>query len=261
MESKTMKPRPQPGIQSVAISLKILETLAESGGEKGVTELARELGSTKARMFRHLQTLADLGYVARDEKTGKSSVGSRLYLLGQMAGDSFDLLQAVRPAMEKLRDATGQTAVFSTILDLQVVIMAIARGTNPVEIGLKLGSTFAPHATAQGKVALAFDEDFGKRAVQEEALPSATPRTITNPDILAADLKTVRRQGWAAAPEETLIGINALAAPVFNHANGLAGALAIVGSIQFIPVQPQQDQVDQVVSASRSASRHLGWRA
>lgn len=245
----------------MGISLRILETLAESGEEKGVTELARELNSTKARIFRHLQTLRELGYVAQNERTGKNGVGSRLYLLGQFAQESFDLVRAVRPAMSKLRDDTGQTAVFSMNLNREVVVLAIARGTNPVEIGLRLGSSFAPHATAQGKVALAFDKAFHERVTNEPDFQPATRFTITDPAELETAIQAVRDAGWAAAAEETIIGINALAAPVFGHKGRLVGALAIVGSVQFIEHQPSAQQVDQTRACARMASQALGYRA
>ena len=45
----------------------------------------------------------------------------------------------------------------------------------------------------------------------------------------------MRRQGWATAVDAVQIGVNALAAPVFDHRGDWRGAIALVGATQFIP--------------------------
>lgn len=247
-------------IQSVALSLRILENLADCGEEKGVTQIARELGTTKARIFRHLQTLRELGYVIQNDKTQKDRIGVRLYLLGRLVGENVELTQAVKPSMGPLRDNTGQTAVFSTELDGKMVILDFELGTTPVKISLKPGTSFEIHATALGRIALAYGPETLWHEVEGGGLPPQTQYTIQKADELKDAIATVRNQGWATAPQETLIGINAIAAPVFYHDGSLAGALGIFGSLQYIPEKPSEEQIAQVRQAARIASQTLGWR-
>ena len=56
----------------------------------------------------------------------------------------------------------------------------------------------------------------------------------------------MKKQGWATAANEVLFGMNALAAPVFDHRGHYAGAIAIVGSTQFIEAKPAAKQVKLV---------------
>jgi DNA-binding IclR family transcriptional regulator len=247
-------------IESVMLTLRILESLAASPDEKGVTQLARELGSTKARIFRHLQTLRNLGYVVQNPQTEKNAVGARLYVLGQLAGERFSIVAAVRPAMEQLRDRVQQTTVLSTILDGKITILNHLKGANPIEIGLRLGWIFDMHATAQGKIALALSPPDVVDAFLRRKLKAHTPHTITDPARMRAELEVIRRQGWATAPEESLIGINALGAPILGDRGKHVGAIAIVGSIQHIPAKPPREQIDAVLSAARLASQAVGWR-
>lgn len=248
-------------IQSVVLALRILENLTESGEEKGVTQLARELGTTKARVFRHLYTLRERGYVIQNEKTQKNRIGLRVFLLGRQAGEGVDVLQAVRPAMERLRERTGQTAVLAGLLDGRATIIDFRMGgADPIRIALRPGTTFAPHATAMGRVLLAY----GPPQVLERALQGPfeklTDHTVTEPATLRAQVARVKRQGWATAPEETYLGINALAAPVFFHSGALAGALAIVGPVRHVPATPDVRQLEELLHCARGASRALGWR-
>ena len=70
----------------------------------------------------------------------------------------------------------------------------------------------------------------------------------------------MRARGWATAPNEVLPGVNALAAPIFDHRGGYAGAIAIVGSTQYIAGTPAQQQVGLVTTAAQRVSGELGWR-
>lgn len=247
-------------IQSVLLALRILENLCESGGEKGVSQLARELESSKARIFRHLQTLCARGYVLQDEASQKYRIGLRVFLLGRQAGEGIDLVAAVRPALERLRDKTGQTAVLATVLDDQVVILDFRLGTNPIQVGLRPGTRFALHAAALGHVALAFSPPALLERTLAKPLPKMASATPTEPAALRHLAAQVRRQGWASAPDAAIDGINALAAPVRAADGSLAGMIAIFGPLFYVPAQPSPAQLEELLHGAQAASRQLGWR-
>jgi DNA-binding IclR family transcriptional regulator len=69
----------------------------------------------------------------------------------------------------------------------------------------------------------------------------------------------VARQGFAVAPQEALMGVNALAAPVFDAAAELAGTITIVGSIQHLPATPPADIIAAVKNAAANVSARLGY--
>jgi len=246
--------------QSVALTLRILESLAKSGGEKGVTEIARELSSTKARIFRHLQTLRHLGYVSHNPATRKDSIGMRLNLMAKMVGENVELTPAVRPAMETLRDQTAQTTVFTTVLDGRVTMLDFALGTTRVQFSFSIGATFNLNSTSLGHIALAFGPEEYWDYVKMDKFEQETSKTSIDPEQLAARVNKARARGWTIVPEEAVAGVNAIAAPVFYHDSTYAGSLAIVGSVQNVPANPPQELIDYVVAAGHQASRNLGWR-
>ena len=57
-----------------------------------------------------------------------------------------------------------------------------------------------------------------------------------------------------------VMGVNTLAAPVFDHRGVLVGSIAIVGSTQVIAPKPVAAQLGAVLDAARSVSRELGWK-
>ena len=59
---------------------------------------------------------------------------------------------------------------------------------------------------------------------------------------------------------EVIEGVNALAAPVFDHSARMVGSIAIVGATQYIPPEPARAQIEAVVGAAQRISRALGWK-
>lgn len=261
---ETLDPAPHAighsGLESVDLVLALLELLAASARPKGVTEIARELGVSKARCHRHLRALTAHGYVRQDAASERYEVAIRLMVLGEAVRDRFDVLTALRPAMAGLREATGQAVTASALVEGAVVVLEMLAGRNPIAFGVRPGTALDLHATAHGHVALAF----GPQALLETALTRPlkawTAATLTRPADLRAAVEATRARGWADAPDQMLLGVNALAAPVFDHSGAWRGTIALVGATQFVPAPPTSELVGAVMAAAAEASAALGWR-
>ncbi|SDV46136.1 DNA-binding transcriptional regulator, IclR family [Chitinasiproducens palmae] len=240
------------------MSLRILEVLAERGEECGITSLAEAIGVPKARVHRHLGALRQRGYVTQNPSTSRYRIGWRLFLLGQRLVKQFDVVGLARPVMEELRDEVGQTIVITTFTDKEVVVLDLVRGRSPLEILLHPGTQFQFHSVAQGKVALAFGAPERLDALLEQALVACTPHTIVDPERLRYEIQLVRQRGWAEAPEEVFLGVNALAAPLFQEDGSLFGAVAVVGSIHYLPARADPATVEAVKNAASRISQMLG---
>jgi DNA-binding IclR family transcriptional regulator len=242
------------GVRAADTVLSVLEAVAWAGEPIGVTQVANALGSPKGAIFRHLQTLVDRGYLVQDPDTNRYRLGSKAFLIAHLAPPAWDLARVLEPPMREARDATGLAVVLSTPAPAGgALVLAALHGTRPIEIGVRPGSELAPHASAQGKVFLAH----GALPVPD-ALPRFTARTIADPNALARELAAVRRDGHATAPEEILLGVNALAAPVRDHRGAVAAAVALVGSIQHIAAPPDEELVRVVRAMAAMGSMLLG---
>lgn len=249
------------GVRAVVLTLRLLEFLAHSDGARGVTEIAKALGTTKARTYRHLRTLAKQGYVVQDEETEKYQVGIGLWLVGRAAAEQFNFLAATRRVMRPLRDQLGHTVTISVLQPDGMLVSDMLRASSPFEIGTKPGSLFPFHASAQGKLALAFGSPELRERVLAGPLEALTARTTTDPKALERELDAARARGWAVAPGQIIRGVNALGAPIFDHQGRLVGTIAIVDSVQYIGADPTREQIAAVVGAAREASTTLGFKA
>ena len=68
----------------------------------------------------------------------------------------------------------------------------------------------------------------------------------------------VRENGWATAANQLVPGVNALAAPIFDHREAYTGAVAVIGSSHLISATPSTELIGLVTHAAQQISRALG---
>lgn len=245
------------GVRSVQLAIDVLEAVAFCADELGVTQIAERLKMTKGSVHRHLQTLVERGYVVQNAATSRYAIGPKTRLLARQAPEA-DLVRLAEGSIRQLRDALGHTVVLSEMTPGGALVLTKLSGVSAIEIGVRPGSELAFHASAQGKVMLAFAPHALRTRVLARPLQRFTDRTIVSARKIARELKAIAGVGFASAPEETLLGLNAVAAPIFDAQDACVGALAVVASIQFLPQKLRQPDVTQVVEAARQVSRQLG---
>jgi IclR family KDG regulon transcriptional repressor len=248
-------------IHSVVTATEILEALASAAQPVRLTALANQLGETKAKMHRHLSTLRALGFVDQDSQTECYRLGPKLVHLGQAATDQFDLRRLAEPYMARLRDLTRQTVVLSMPANGDAIVNAVVDSPNLVTISVRLGYRLPAHASAQGRVTLAYAPAAVQQRVLARKLAAFTPRTIVDADNLRARLQRIRQDFYEVAMDETMLGISAVAAPVMNFGGDLVGAIAIVGTTQYVhdPVEPEQ--LKQLRACAKALSLKLNSTA
>jgi IclR family transcriptional regulator, KDG regulon repressor len=247
------------GIQSVILALSILETLGRARSHLGVTALADSLGTTKSRIHRHLQTLVQLGYIAQSPVTERYRLGSRLIELGNAAAHASDIASVAAQPMRTLRDALDQAVILGQIEDEGIRILTTISGKMAVEVGVRPGSILGFNTSAQGKMALAFMSDSVRERILAKPLTGETPHSICDLSVLREHLDSIRTRGWADAPNEAAMGLNALSFPLLGASGELVGSLAIVSLTQFIGSPPSPEQIKAVGTAAEEISRALGY--
>lgn len=239
----------------------MVEFLALQSRPLALAQIAAHFSASKATVYRHLVTLQRHGFVRQDPETGRYDAGVKLMVLGESLRARFDVLSAGRAELMELRDRTGQAVTICALIEGEVVVLELVQGRMLIEFATRPGTRLDFHASAHGKVWLAFGAETLLPQVLSRPLKSWTARTITDPDALRHEVERVRLRGWATAPDEVLTGVNTVAAPIFDHRGVLTGSLAIVGATQFIPPDPEAAQVADVTGTARRISRSLGWRS
>jgi DNA-binding IclR family transcriptional regulator len=282
-------------VGSVTRAVALLDVLAASESGLGVNELARRIGVNASTASRLLATLQESGLVTRDRNAGPYRLGLRLLTLADRVLAQQDVRALARPLLIRLVDDTGETATLSLPGDEAAITVDFVPSPSSVSSMARVGRPSVPHATAAGKVMLAFaggtpdaaersgdTDDVGleaaARAVEAaqpdplagahdqlsklaQPLHSFTERTITDPIGLAAELADVRRWGWAEAAGEREPDLAALAAPVFGRDGELVAILGLQGPAARLPAEKRAALSEPLVAAAAELGAALGGLA
>jgi DNA-binding IclR family transcriptional regulator len=212
-------------IASVARAMALLDALCESEEGLGVNELARRIGVSPSTASRLLGTLELSGMVQRDGR-GPFRLGLQLVTLADRVLSRLDLRSLARPVLVELMERTGETATLSVPGEREAITVDSVPSRSSVVSMARLGRPSVAHATAVGKVMLAFG---GGPLPRERELGALTDRTITDREKLALEVLAVRRRGYGTVFGEREVDVNAIAAPVFDRESRLAAILGLQG--------------------------------
>jgi DNA-binding IclR family transcriptional regulator len=249
----------QPAVRRVAAAeraLAVLDVLA-AGGELGTNEIARRAGINASTVSRLLATLAAGGLVEHAAETGRYRLGLRLLELGNVVLARLDLREIARPHLEVLVAATGETATLSAPGEHAAITVDFVQSPSVVQSVARLGRPSIGHATATGKVLLAF----GPAGVPRGRLASFTPRTIVERKSLGLELERVREDGWARAVGERENDLNAVAAPVHDGRAGLVGIMGVQGPAARFDERAMREAVEPLLACASAVSGALGFGA
>lgn len=236
--------------------LRILQHVAFAELPQGVTQIASKVELAKSAVHKHLQTLIEHGMIVQDPATSLYRLGPKVWLMGQAAPEGQVLTEIAQPLMQAARDELGLGVVLSVPTLKSAFVLATMRSNQPIDIGVRPGSELQLHSSAQGKIFLAFGASELWQQVRAP-LAMVTPKTITTVDELSRDIERIKQLGYAVAPEESLLGINALAAPIFDARGVLVGSIGLIGSIQHLLAEPSAHQLDVLMKLTRTISSRI----
>ncbi|MDI6874703.1 IclR family transcriptional regulator [Candidatus Solincola sp.] len=212
-------------------ALDVLMLFAPSNRELGVSEISSRLGLHAATANRVIKTLAGRGFLQQNRHSRKYHLGPAVMELANALYRSLrtEMVQLARPYLEELRDALGETVVFEVWTGNATYIAHVEEGPQRVRIAGTVGDRLPAHAAAGAKAILAYSEEERVERALAEGMPRHTPSTITDPEEFRRQLRVAKKRGYAVDREEIDVGINAVAAPVFDHRGQAVAAVVVAG--------------------------------
>lgn len=241
---------------SVARALALLDVLSESNDGLGVNELARRIGVNASTASRLLATLERGGLVER-ASDGSYRLGLKLVALSDRVLARLDVRELGHPWLEWLVEHTGETATLSVPGAGEAITVDFVPSGSSVVSMARIGRPSVPHATAAGKVMLAFAET-GAGVSPPSALERFTEHTITDRAVLAKELERVRASGVAEAVGEREPDLGALAAPVLGRRGELVAIIGLQGPAVRLPAGKRRSLRDPLRRAAGELSRSVG---
>lgn len=210
----------------LAKGLAVIETFTADAPRQSIAEVAAASGLDRATARRCLLTLAHQGYADYDGKF--FTLTPRVLRLGTACLATMPLPQVVQPLLDRMSADLGESTSVSILDGAEIVYVARAAQRKVMSIALMPGSRLPAYCTSMGRVLLAAIPDDAARGVLGAGpLPARTPRTLTDPQAILAELVTIRAQGFAVIDQEVEPGLQSLAVPVMNAHGRVVAALNV----------------------------------
>jgi IclR family transcriptional regulator, acetate operon repressor len=224
----------------------------------GVTEIANELGLSKAAVHRVLSSLRGRGLLEVHEELRRYSLGPAALTLGLAYLDRINILEMAVPELDRLSAATQETATLSTRSGDTRMYVSQVLPDREVKMTVPLGRSFPLHAGGSSKVFLAWMGSSDLDAYLDQALERLTDQTVVDPAALRIELREINARGYAMSFGERQAGAASVAAPVFDHLGAVAAVISIAGPTDRIRLAVSTASSELLAATGRLSAR-LGF--
>ena len=239
----------------------VLELLADYHSGLTIQEMCSHLSYPKTTIYRLANTLLEMGYLGKDEDTNHFFLSRKLFRLGLAAlGESNILERSIEP-MRRLRDEVKESVMIGTLVGNEAILLDQVLGSHDFTFILKSGTHLCLHASAPGKVLLAYQTD----KVRDELIASMemtrfNENTITDKKRYLQEVLKVKERGYGVDLEEEIIGVNCIGAPIFNQYGEVIACVWMSGPKGRMPLERFPELAEQVCKCARSISEKMGYR-
>ncbi|WNO52845.1 IclR family transcriptional regulator [Stakelama saccharophila] len=228
--------------------LSILETLAHADAPMTMSDISTALQRSRNEIFRMLQVLEDMRYIARDD-SGGYSLTNRLFALSMRQPPMRDLLSLAYPAMTALADEAGQSCHLAVASGAEMVVVARVEAPGLLGFAVRVGYRRPLHRSASGLTLLAFEPI----ARQEQMLDEIE---LLGGDIdraaLKRELADTAALGFVARDSTMIHGIRDISAPILA-----AGEARAALTIPYVSGAGAKTDADRTTTLVRAAAENI----
>lgn len=214
-------------IEALARGLDVIRCFRAYEGGMSLAQVAQATGLPRPTARRILLTLEELGYLHVDE--GRFVLTPRVLELGMAYVLSSGLWDTVRPRMEDLVRATGQSCSIAELDGSDIIYVArVAAVPKIMTLAVSVGTRFPAVSTSLGKVLLAGHSD--EEVAELLDVPSRSdviPTWRPDKDEAISVVRDVRVRGWAISDGQLGAGVRSAAAPIRDRDGSTVAAINI----------------------------------
>ncbi|HEY9389963.1 MAG TPA: IclR family transcriptional regulator [Mycobacteriales bacterium] len=245
-------------VKPVFKALQVLRCLGEAERELSLGDVCARVGLPRSTTFKYLRTLRESGFVAHDPETDRYRIGLLVWELGQLAADHARVRDLALPTMRELHETFNETVNLAVPDGSDVVYVEMLESSRPLRMGARLGARDPMYCTALGRAILAsLPADQWDTRIPGR-LTARSPRTITSPARLRAELDSVRARGYALERGETEQGVSCVAAAILDGRGRAVAAISVSAPDARLTDDLVDTIAEQVRQAAGSCSRRLG---
>lgn len=248
-----------PHVKTTQTSLEIIDFIQENDGAC-LADVTTEFGLAKSTAYKHLTTLADNGYLIKENDT--YHIGLKFLNLGEYSRSRWSGFEHIKEVVSELTDRTEEEVDFvaedngrvTTICESYHKWVKYGDGDDSKSYRANIGTYYHMHATASGLAILAtYPTDRVEAVINEWGLPARTEQTITSRDTLFEELDTIDDRGYAIDDEYYTEGLRSVGKAVTAPDGTVLGALSVSGPRYRFDGSVLDEEIPRVLSNAVSS--------
>jgi len=213
----------------------ILDLLASTREPLGISGIAGKLDLNKSTVFNIVHTLRGLN-VLENRPDGKFVFGTRIYILGNIAGNRSQLIQTAHPYLELINAKTKLSAFLGIRSDRRSILIDKVDSAYGIKVSSEIGLRMPVLAGPGIKAMLTqLPDDEIDEILARTELKKYTPYTTTDKAVYKKEILEARDQGIVLDREEYIEGMVSFAIPIRVKGKELQAAIWAVGLTRQVP--------------------------
>ncbi|HEY8457411.1 MAG TPA: IclR family transcriptional regulator [Actinopolymorphaceae bacterium] len=243
-------------------AVKVLDVLGRAETDLAIREIASRVSLPKSSVQRLLRSLVQTEMAIQDPTTRRYRLGPRTLALGMAYQRKVNVRAVAMPYMARLRDRTGETVGLSIPVGEEMLHVDQVESSAELRRTFEIGRPYPLWAGAPSRLVLAGmpDEDV-ERIAKERKNGGVSPVRPLSPEDLMQAVRRARNDGYAAAFEETIAGVNTVAAPVVGDSNQVVATISVTGPTVRFSWQAMEAILHDLLHTAEAISIKIGGRA
>lgn len=238
---------------SISHAVSILLCLSQ--GVHTVSEIARECGLGKSTVHRVLKLLEATDMVVQDRFNRNYYLGSLIARLNSNPLTSHEYLVIFAfDEMKRLSALSGETVTLDVLIGMELVSIYEMSSEQDLKVTERETTTAGLHTGASRKVLLSeLPDGHLKYLLDTISYAPITDRSVTDRNILEAQIKAIRSQKYAISYGERNLGVVCISAPLYNYA--FPAALSLIG-----PEVRLEPQIKSLIAEVKKAGETISGK-
>ncbi len=244
-------------VQTVSKAFELLELLAENSGVHSLAQLAQRVGLSRNKTFRLLATLAEMGFVDRDESVGTYRLGVSSVTLAQKLLMNSNVVNHAHPIMEQLARKHDEAVYMTVIKGDEVLFLDMVDCDQQIKATPLVGKRFPLFTNAAGKVMKALDS---RELLEKMFRKSGRKADPSDMERLASELNEIRSRGVAVDCGGLGDGVISVAVAVRDYAGKVVGAITMLGpSFRMVTSRLESEIIPSLMEGAEMLSMKFGY--
>lgn len=223
-----------------------------------VKAMAAALGLPLRTTYRFVNTLRKRHVLLLEEGTGRCRLSPRLRRLIAAIEESGDIARLATPFMTDLAWKSDETVQLIVLSGDDGILVEVVESPQTLRVGPLKGQRIPLHCASGPKLLLAYrSPEEWDAYIRRSGLKKLAPNTVTDPETLKRQLRTIRRNGFVVTHQEYVPGARGLALPIMDPTGTVTASLGVAGPDTRLTVQRARQLKPLVLETARQISMAL----